>query len=146
MRNGTAKAVPFFSLYTIMRMIYDFWRIIRKTVLGGFEMTNTDTYKLLRECNSGIQMGVSSIDDVLSAVGDPKMKSMLIDSRDKHEQLGNETHAILNEVGDTTKEPNVMAKGMSWLKTNVKLSFDSSDSTVADLVTEGCNMGVKKSK
>ena len=36
-----------------------------------------------------------------------------------------------------------MAKGMSWLKTNVKLTFDSSDNTVADLITEGCNMGVK---
>ena len=106
-------------------------------------MTNTDTYKLLRECNSGIQMGVSRIADVLSAVSDKNMKSALIDSRDKHEKLGNETHAILNEVGDTTKEPNPMAKGMSWLKTNVKLTFDSSDNTVADLITEGCNMGVK---
>ena len=36
-----------------------------------------------------------------------------------------------------------MAKGMSWVKTNVKLVFDESDSTIADLMTEGCNMGVK---
>ena len=36
-----------------------------------------------------------------------------------------------------------MAKGMSWIKTNVKLGIDESDKTVADLITDGCNMGVK---
>ena len=36
-----------------------------------------------------------------------------------------------------------MAKGMSWMKTNVKLAVDESDQTIADLITDGCNMGVK---
>jgi hypothetical protein len=36
-----------------------------------------------------------------------------------------------------------MAKGMSWLKTNMKLSWDESDATIANLMTDGCNMGVK---
>ena len=36
-----------------------------------------------------------------------------------------------------------MAKGMSWLKTNTKLYFNESDNTVSDLITDGCNMGVK---
>ncbi len=36
-----------------------------------------------------------------------------------------------------------MAKGMSWLKTNMKLGMDNSDATVADLITDGCNMGIK---
>lgn len=36
-----------------------------------------------------------------------------------------------------------MAKGMSWVKTNAKLAMDESDSTIADLLTDGCNMGVK---
>ena len=36
-----------------------------------------------------------------------------------------------------------MAKSMSWIKTNFKLSLDRSDATVADLITDGCNMGVK---
>ena len=34
-------------------------------------------------------------------------------------------------------------KGMSWMKTNVKLVMDESDNTIADLMTDGCNMGVK---
>ena len=36
-----------------------------------------------------------------------------------------------------------MAKGMSAVKTNVKMAIDESDHTVADLITDGCNMGVK---
>ena len=36
-----------------------------------------------------------------------------------------------------------MAKSMSWLKTNMKMTMDKSDATVADLLTDGCNMGIK---
>ena len=32
---------------------------------------------------------------------------------------------------------------MAHLKSNVKLAADNSDATVADLITDGCNMGVK---
>ena len=42
-----------------------------------------------------------------------------------------------------TKEPNVMAQGMSWIKTNKKLAMNTSDETIAELMTDGCNMGVK---
>ena len=36
-----------------------------------------------------------------------------------------------------------MAKGMSWVKTTMKLAVNESDHTIADLMTDGCNMGVK---
>ena len=36
-----------------------------------------------------------------------------------------------------------MAKGMSWVKTNVQLAMNDSDKTIADLITDGCNMGIK---
>ena len=49
----------------------------------------------------------------------------------------------MQEVGEEPKEPNPVAKGMSWLKTNMKLGMDESDATVSDLITDGCNMGVK---
>ena len=49
----------------------------------------------------------------------------------------------INQYGKSEKDPNPMAKGMSWMKTNVKMTMDDSDATVADLITDGCNMGVK---
>ena len=36
-----------------------------------------------------------------------------------------------------------MAKGMSWMKTNMKLGLDGSDESIASLMTDGCNMGIK---
>ena len=36
-----------------------------------------------------------------------------------------------------------MAQGMSWIKTNMKLAMNTSDETIAELMTDGCNMGVK---
>ena len=106
-------------------------------------MVNNDTIKLLKECDAGSKMAVSSIDDVLEKVTDSSMKGLLQESKEHHEKLGNEIHAMLNEHGKSEKDPNPMAKGMSWMKTNMKMSMDNSDATVADLITDGCNMGVK---
>ena len=36
-----------------------------------------------------------------------------------------------------------MAKGMSYIKTNVMLGVNECDKTVASLITDGCNMGIK---
>lgn len=106
-------------------------------------MIKEDTVKLLRECNAGIRMGVTSIDEVLSKVKSTDLRTKLEACRRKHGELGDDTHALLNEYGDSGKEPNPMAKAMSWVKTNVMLGLDEKDETVADLLTDGCNMGVK---
>lgn len=106
-------------------------------------MINNDTVELLKECNAGIKMGVSSIENVTEKTADKKLKSILEESLDEHRRLGSETHELLNSYHDSGKEPNAMAKGMSWLKTNMMMSVNESDETIADLIFEGCNMGVK---
>lgn len=50
---------------------------------------------------------------------------------------------MLDEFHDNGKEPNSIAKSMSWIKTNTKLMMNESDSTIAGLMTDGGNMGVK---
>lgn len=102
-----------------------------------------DTMFLLKECNSGIKMGVSSIDDVLPKVKDEKLKKVLELSKHEHGVLGNETRDYLNSFDCDGKEPHPMAKVMSWTKTNTKLAIDESDKTIADLITSGCDMGIK---
>ena len=106
-------------------------------------MIEPDTIKLLRECDAGVKMGVSSIDDVLKYTKGDKLKSYLTECKREHEVLENEIQEQLNRYHDEGKDPNPIAKGMSWMKTNVKLGMDMSDSTIADLMTDGCNMGVK---
>lgn len=106
-------------------------------------MIEQDTIKLLRECDAGVKMGVSSIDDVLKYVKDEKLKEILADNKKDHEKLDKKLQILLDKYKDDGKAPNPMAKGMSWMKTNMKLAFNESDKTVADLITDGCNMGVK---
>ncbi len=106
-------------------------------------MIEQDTIKLLRECDAGVKMGIASIDDVIDYVKDEKLKSSLNKCKDKHSQLATRIEHLLDKYHDDGKEPNPMAKGMSWIKTNVMLVMDESDATIADLMTDGCNMGVK---
>ena len=70
-------------------------------------MVEQDTIRLLRECDAGIKMGVSSIDDVFEYVQSEDFKKAL------------------------------------KFCTNAKMAMDGSDQTIADLMTDGCNMGVK---
>ena len=106
-------------------------------------MIEQDTIKLLRECDAGIKMGVDSINDVLDYVSDRQLKQYLTDSMRDHNELDDELQALLDKYGDEGKSPNPVAKSMSWMKTAVKLKLNESDSTIADLMTDGCNMGVK---
>ena len=106
-------------------------------------MIENDTIKLLRECDAGVKMGVASIDDVFDHVRSEKLKQCLNACKDEHNKLSGEINGMLERYEDEGKAPNPMAKGMSWLKTNVKLGLSDTDETVADLMTDGCNMGVK---
>lgn len=106
-------------------------------------MSEQDTVKLLKECDAGIKMGIDSINEVLDYVSDDRLKQSLSKSRAEHEKLQGELHQLLENRGDVGKDPSMMAKSMSHLKTNVKLVLNESDHTIADLITDGCNMGVK---
>ena len=106
-------------------------------------MVEQDTIKLLRECDAGVKMGVASIDDVLPRVRSQDLKTLLSQCKKEHETLEKEIESLLAKYHDDGKNPNPMAKSMSWIKTNVKLAVDETDATIADLMTDGCNMGVK---
>ncbi len=106
-------------------------------------MVEQDTVKLLRECDAGVAMGIEAIDQVKEHVKSPRLKGYLEDCRREHDKLNSEVQGLLDKYKDDGKSPNPVARGMSWIKTNVKLGFDDSDNTVADLMTDGCNMGVK---
>ena len=106
-------------------------------------MIEQDTVKLLRECDAGVKMGIASIEDVLQHVRSDDFQNHLNRCKDEHDALQTEIQQLLDRYGDDGKDPNPIAKGMSWMKTNLKLSIDESDKVIADLMTDGCNMGVK---
>ncbi len=106
-------------------------------------MEERDTIELLKECDAGVKMGISSIDEILESVENDKLKRILEESKKEHEKYRQETENLLQKDGESEKEPSPIAKGMSWIKTNAKMAMDSSDETIADLITDGCHMGIK---
>lgn len=106
-------------------------------------MIQQDTIKLLRECDAGVKMGVESINEVLDNVESELFRRRLRDCRTEHEQLARDIQTQLTRFNDDGKDPSPIARGMSWMKTNMKLGMEDSDNTVAELMTDGCNMGVK---
>ena len=106
-------------------------------------MIEQDTIRLLRECDAGVKMGVASINEVLNDVKSEGFKNSLMKCRDEHEKLNSEIQKALTRFGDDGKNPNPMAKTMSWMKTNMMLMIDDGDDRIADLMIDGCNMCVK---
>ena len=110
---------------------------------GVNRMVEQDTIKLLRECDAGVKMGTASIDDVLDHVRDAAFRRRLATRKQEHNLLQDEIQQLLDRYQDEGKNPNPVAKGMSRMKTSMKLTMEHTDATIADLMTDGCNMGVK---
>ena len=106
-------------------------------------MIEQDTVRLLRECDAGVKMGISSIDSVIDRVSGNALKKRLSDCKDRHDKLDSEIQSLLDSYGDEGKNPGAVAKGMSKMKTDMFILMDSSDEKISDLMTDGCNMGVK---
>ena len=106
-------------------------------------MIEQDTIRLLRECDSGVKMGIASINEVLDDVKNESFKTCLMKCRNEHEKLSGEIQSHLARFDDEGKNPNPMVKAMSWMKTNMMLMVNDADDRIADLMIDGCNMGVK---
>ena len=104
---------------------------------------NNDTIKLLRECNAGIKMGTNAFKKVLPRVKNYGLKSQIESCNSEHCQLGDRAHSMLTDLGADTKPPHAIAGAMSDIKISVQLMMNESDSQVAKLMTDGCNMGIK---
>lgn len=105
----------------------------------------SDTKHLLKECSAGVKMAMESIDDVMDYTQDSHLKNILQNSRKEHDLLEHKLSSSLTAYHAEDKDPNPIAKGMSKMKINMKLVMNDGqdDATIADLITDGCNMGIK---
>ena len=104
---------------------------------------DNDTGKLLRECNAGIKMGEDAIKRVLPHAKDDGLRRTLEVCKNTHASLGDETHKMLLDRGEDTKDPHPVIRAMSDAKICTKMMMNSSDESIADVMTDGCNMGIK---
>ena len=83
------------------------------------------------------------IESFFASIKKEDFRKKLTKCREEHQDLQIKILQELEKYQDDGKNPNPIVKGMSWMKTNMKLTMEDSDATIADLMTDGCNMGVK---
>lgn len=106
-------------------------------------MIEQDTVRLLRECDSGAKMGIDAFSDVLARTKSNGLRTLLSQAKKEHEDLSQNVRRELARFKDQGKQPSAAASAMSWIKTHAELTLNDSDETIADLMTDGCGMGVK---
>lgn len=106
-------------------------------------MNKEDTKLLLQECDAGIKMAISNLDEVLDVIENKNFKEISIHYKEDHESLKKEVDQLLKKYQVEEKEASLMAKGMSWMKMNFKIAMDQEDTTIASLLFQGCAMGVE---
>ncbi len=106
-------------------------------------MIEPDTIRLLRETDYGIKMGISSIAEVLDYVKNEEFRKFLTQCKTDHEQLKEEIQNLLKEYEDQGKNPSLLLKCMSSMKTMMKIWMHQNDSVIAELMIDGCSMGIK---
>ena len=104
---------------------------------------NTDTINLLRECNAGIKMGEDAIKQLLPHARNEDLRHTLEVCKNTHASLGDETHALLLSYGSNAKDPHPIVSAMSNMKIYGSIMMRDNDKCIADLMTDGCNMGIK---
>lgn len=101
------------------------------------------TIQLLKECDSGCKMAVSSMDQILEFVPEGKLKRIIGGYEEKHRELGNDAAKQLMALGQTGKEPEMMASAFSWMSTEMKMMMKGDEKQAAKIIMDGCNMGIK---
>ena len=109
----------------------------------GEPTMNKDTVNLLKECNSGCKMATNGMEHVMSYVKDSSLKKLIDDYNDRHISLGDKCHTLLNSYGENERDPHQMARAMSWISTEVKLSVNSDSRQIKNILINGCAMGIK---
>ncbi len=104
---------------------------------------NDDTIELLKECNSGCKCATNSMEQVESYIHDETFKNLITEYNQKHTAIGDKCHALLNDADRDEKDPGAMAKIFSKLSTDIKLAINDDTSKIADIMVDGCNMGIK---
>ena len=102
-----------------------------------------DTIELLKECNSGAKMGVESIDEILDKTETDDLKKILAISKVEHNEIVKRSGEMLAANSIESERPDAIAKFMSKMKTELKLMTGNADQKIAELMTDGCDMGIK---
>ncbi len=104
---------------------------------------NNDSINLLKECDAGCKNATNSMEQVLGFMQDSKLKDVINDYNKQHIEIGNQCHNLLNKYGSNEKDPQPMARAMTFITTEVKMMSGNTTQKAAEIMMDGCSMGIK---
>ena len=102
-----------------------------------------NTIELLKECNKGCKMAVESMSQVIEKVKNVDLKNEIESYNTRHKELKDKSSELLKQYGEAESNPGIMASTFSWISTEVKLKFENDDKKIAQIMMDGCNMGIQ---
>lgn len=102
-----------------------------------------DSVELLKECDAGLEMAISSLEQVKPEANADNFANMLDKYYNNHIKIQKDIDKKLVEYDANGKKANPIAEAMSSMKTSFKLATNHTDEEIADLMIDGCNMGIK---
>lgn len=106
-------------------------------------MNGTDTVDLLQQVSKGLHMAIFSFDDLIGDVRNPALRKVLEESRDDHKRLLNENSNILKGYHQNDRDIGAMTKLMAHMSADMKLDINYSDRVIANIITKGCDTGIR---
>lgn len=103
----------------------------------------TDDIELLKECDSGVKMGIDGIKGVIDKALNEGLRNMLENYEEEHVRILDTIRGKLGEAGMDVKEPHPIAKFNLKVTTDIKMAVNDSDEKIANIMMDGCNMGIK---
>ena len=104
---------------------------------------NQDTIELLAEVNSGCKMAVDSLEQIASICDDKKLMDIIQKYNKEHIKIEEVSHRMLNEAGESGREPGLIAKTFAQIQSSIKMMMKDDVHQAASILTDGCNMGIK---
>lgn len=102
-----------------------------------------DTIGLLGDCTAGIDMALHTLEELLPQVDNATMRQKILGSMADHRDLKEQAAALLRHYGGEEREPSLFAQGMARLKISGRMAMGGDDAAAADLVSHGCDSGVR---
>ncbi len=98
--------------------------------------------QFLNEIYQDAKMGEQSIKNILPSVKDKELLQHLETQMSGYSEFYNRAQEQLAQMGQIPKENGMMEKMMVGMSTKMNTMIDSTPSHLAEMVIEGCNMGV----
>lgn len=98
--------------------------------------------ELLNFIYQNSQMGVDSLNQILSIIESSDFKNHLIHEQAEYKEIHEKAKQMLNQNGYDEKGISTLNKITSYLMINIKTMSDHSPSHIAEMLIQGSNMGM----